>query len=416
MARLLQLAEDQGMEAPRINADQLRLWESDQHQPRETTVKLLCWLYDGPLSLGLRKANTLPEPGQRLAATMPVPADAPSPLAGLTSHHLALLPDPVGDRIEAKRRSLNRTLAMATVSADQLDDLDESIRCLRRQYLYTAPVVMLQALFNQLDEVEGLSAERQPGAVQVRLSEMTALLATLMADALMKLGRLERSRAWYDTAQNAADDSGILELRARVRAQRAMFPYYYGPLTDAVSLTRDAGRLARGYKGRPTATEAFAAAAEARALARQGNTSAAEAAIRYARQTFEQCDPGPDDDAFSFPARRLLFYLSGAYTALGHTSQARRVQEEALSLYPARTGIDPALLRLEAAICLANDRSPTEACQLATATYLQVPAEHRTPILEERARHVIEVLPPAIGGGPAARELTEILALPAADT
>ena len=241
---------------------------------------------------------------------------------------------------------------------------------------------------------------------------MTALLATLIGDALMKLGHLRQSRAWYATARTAADDSGNVELRARVRAQAAMLPYYYGPLESVVALGREARLISRN---RPTATGAFAAVAEARALARQRDAAGAEQAIRRARTDFEQCEHGSGDDAFGFPERRLLLYLSGAYTYLGRTRQARQVQQQALVLYPAdQGGIDPALLRLEEAICLAQERSLTEACQLAATTYLQVPREHRTPILGARARHVLTVLPPAMRQARAARELGEILALPPA--
>ncbi|MZE78446.1 hypothetical protein [Streptomyces xinghaiensis] len=157
---------------------------------------------------------------------------------------------------------------------------------------------------------------------------------------------------------------------------------------------------------------AFAVAAEARALALQGNRSEAAARVKDAHGVFDQLAPRSDDDAFAFPLRRFLLYLSGTFTALGQVSEARKVQEEALSLYPARTGIDPALLRLEAAICLAHDRSATEACQLATAAYLQVPVEHRTAILGARARHVIDRLPGTSRRIAAARELGELLQLP----
>lgn len=225
----------------------------------------------------------------------------------------------------------------------------------------------------------------------------------------MKLGDDRRSRGWYETARHAAEESGNLELRARVRAQAAMLPYYYGPLDAAITLAREARLMARH---RPSATAAFAAAAEARALAQQGNTSEADVRIREARNIYDRMPPSPGDDAFDFPWRRFLLYLSGTHTALGQGSLARRVQEEALALYPARTGIDPALLRLEAAICLAHEHSPTEACQLATATYLQVPEAHRTPIIGARARRVIEELPGAHGRTRAAMELRELLALP----
>ncbi|MGV9883030.1 helix-turn-helix domain-containing protein [Streptomyces sp. NPDC003006] len=386
------LAEDLGLTAPRTDADQLRLWEMGMHQPRQGAISLLCRLYDcSAHDLGF----AVPAGSAWTPEQQPERAGAPVDL--------------IDGRIEAARRSMDRTLALGSVTAAQMDLLDERILDVRRQYLYAPPAKMLTELLDELEEVKNLAVDRQPAAVQVRLSEMTAVLATLVADALMKLGRLSPSRAWYDTAQSAADDSGNIELRARVRAQRAMLPYYYGPLEGAVTLGREARLLSRG---RQTATAAFATAAEARALARQGNAAAAETAIAAAQRLYDRCDPGDQDDAFSFPERRMLLYLSGAFTALGRSSQARRVQEEALAMYPARTGIDPALLQLKAAICLAHDRSPAEACQLAGTTYLRVPAGHRTHILEERARDVLEVLPPGIRRGRAARELTEILALP----
>lgn len=124
-------------------------------------------------------------------------------------------------------------------------------------------------------------------------------------------------------------------------------------------------------------------------------------------------DPPPaPSGSLGRPERRFLLYKSGTLTALGRTSEARRVQEEALSLYLRKTGIDPTLLRLEAAICLAGDRSPTEACWPTSTTLLQIDPAHRTPIVEERAREVIEILPPGVQSSRAARELREILELP----
>ncbi|MET9779322.1 XRE family transcriptional regulator [Streptomyces sp. NPDC006367] len=319
--------------------------------------------------------------------------------------------DALEQRVDVARRSVDRTLAAGTVSSTQLDMLDEQVLWAREQYVYTAPTPMITVLLDLLAEVEELAGQRQPAAVQVRLSELTSMLATLVADALMKLGQLPRSRAWYATARNAADDSGNTELRARVRAQAAMLPFYYGPLEAAVALAREARIICRG---RPSTTAAFASAAEARALAKLGDREGAEAARRLATAAFEQSRAGSpaDNDAFGFPERRFRLYESGTLTALGKTSEARRVQEAALRLYPTKTGIDPALLSLEAALCLAQDRSPTEACQLAATTFLRIAPEHRTPIVEERAREVIGALPPGAGSGRAARELQEILALP----
>lgn len=393
-------------QAPRADKDQLGHWETGR-QPRSHTIGLLCEFYGCvPHDLGLDVAAvTVPPPSSSELVLAEHSLPLPRVFPGATTS------ESLEQRVDAARRSVDRTLAAGTVNATQLDLLEEQVLWAREEYLFTPPAPMLKVLLDHLTEVEHLAMHRQPASVQVRLSELTAMLATLVADALMKLGELTRSRSWFATARNAADDSGNVELRARVRAQAAMLPFYYGPLESAVSLSREARILSRG---RPGATAAFASAAEARALAKLGDAAGAEAALRRAMAAFEQSGAGggTDNDAFAFPERRLLLYESGTLTALGRTSQARRVQEEALSLYPKRTGIDPALLHFEAALCLVQDRSLAEACQLAGATFLRIDPAHRTPIVEERARDVIDALPPAIQGTRAARELREILALP----
>ena len=65
----------------------------------------------------------------------------------------------------------------------------------------------------------------------------------------------------------AADDTHNPKLRALVRAQEAMLPYYFGRVQRAVELARTAQQLAPGL---PSDAVALAAAAEARGLARLG--------------------------------------------------------------------------------------------------------------------------------------------------
>lgn len=393
---LRNLGASHGENAPKPDPIQLGYWETGRNHPKPVTVGLLCSLYEStPEGIGFTSAATV----------RPL---APPDTSGLQSG--AWAGESFGQRLDTARRDVDRTLASASVSPAQLDLLDERIIWARQQYLYTPPAPMLETLLSLLADVESLAVDRQPASVQVRLSELTAVLATLVADALMKLGDLTRSQAWYGTARAAADDSGNVELRARVRAQAAMLPFYYGPLAVAVTLTREARMITRG---RPSATTAFAAAAEARALAKLGDSRQAQRALRLAADLFEQSGPSGDaDDAFSFPERRFLLYRSGALTALGDTGQARRVQARALDLYPTKTGIDPALLQLETAICCAQDRLPTDACDVASSAILAILPAHQTPILRARAREVIRALPPATRSSRPARELREILALP----
>ncbi|WP_435647838.1 hypothetical protein [Kitasatospora purpeofusca] len=89
--------------------------------------------------------------------------------------------------------------------------------------------------------------------------------------------------------------------------------------------------------------------------------------------------------------------------------KARQAQDEALSLYPDHSRIDPALLALEHAMCLAQEHDATEACELARHTVLAIPEAHRTEILSVRAQEVINTLPARVRATRAVRDLGEVL-------
>ncbi|WP_307813700.1 hypothetical protein [Streptomyces sp. N35] len=383
---LLEVCERQQLACPRVDVDQLRVWETGRRRPVAATIDLLCRLYEtNARDLGL-------EPGTDYT---PRPERAGAPGEGA---------------LDDVRRQVDRTLATATVTSAQLDLFEERLLQHRRRYVIRPPRAMLPDLVDDLHEVRLLAEQRQPAFVQRRLSRMTAQLATLIADALMRLGQLRAAAAWYATARTAADDCAERAVQARVRVQAAILPYYYGPLGSAIDLAGDARRL---LPAQPTDLSAFAAAAHARALARCGDVRGADFALRTAHQHFEEADHATSLDALTFPARRLLLYSSGTFTYLGRVHQARHAQRQAHDLYPPDCGgIDPALLRLEEAICLIHEHSLTEACQLAAATVLALPSEQRTSIVTIRARHIIDALPLRMRRSRPARELGEILALP----
>ncbi|WP_406086367.1 hypothetical protein [Kitasatospora purpeofusca] len=406
VGELIRLCETRGLARPNVDQDQLGAWETGR-TPRAGTIDLLCRLYETDAQ-GLGLTGDYRSTSSPATATS-APTQGPGGLVRLRPVTAPAVVDPFDELIDSYRRKVEETLASATTGATQLEILDEQIMDLRQAYVSSPPTEMLAQLVWLIEELRLLAAARQPAVVQSRLSEMIAVLATLVGDTLMKLGRLDQARLWFGTARSAADDSGSGDLRARVRIQAAMLPYYYGPPERAVSLTREARLLNRG---RATSTGAFAAAAEARARARQGDTEGARTAIAQARDLFDRCPPSAAEDAWAFPRRRLLLYLSGAHTALGEVQEARQVQEEALSLYRDRSGIDPALLALEQAMCLAREHNVTEACELAAHTVLALPEIHRTEILGARAREVINILPTRVRTSRAVRDLGEVLALP----
>jgi len=256
--------------------------------------------------------------------------------------------------LDATRLVVDQTLASCTVSSMHLDLLEERAAERILSYTMTSPAEMLRTLMPDLLEVQGIAAQRQPATIQSRLSEMSAVFGLLIADALMKLGEVTRANYWYDTARIAADDTPNLRLRARVRAQHAMLPYYYGRIEKTVTLAREAQALLPGVA---TDETALAAAAEARALARLGQFSDADEAMTRAQQLTESLTHPATDEAFRFHEKRLLLYLSGTLTYMGQTDRARRIQTEALELYRRSPEIliDPALIHLDAAVAHASD-------------------------------------------------------------
>ncbi|MEU8422123.1 hypothetical protein AB0C15_14730 [Micromonospora sp. NPDC048835] len=304
------------------------------------------------------------------------------------------------------RLCLDEALAAASVAPRQLELIEQAAGEHMRVYPSASPQIMLALLAADCREVQALSLRRQPAAVQSRLSGVAALLATMCADALMRLGDVSEARRWYGTAIHAADDSGDARFRVLVRAQAAMLPYYFGDPTQAVALA-DAALAVTSNASSPGA---LAAAGRARALARIGAIEQARSAIDQARRLFDQAGDEDTDVAFRFPAKRLLFYLSGAYTWLGDTMEAYRVQDEALRLYGAAPAvpIDAALIALDRSMCLAQDRRATEAALTARDAVADLPETQRTEIILTRATDVASAIPEKNGRGEVA-SLTDYL-------
>ncbi|WP_157171600.1 hypothetical protein, partial [Nocardia veterana] len=304
---------------------------------------------------------------------------------------LASIPD-TWSALDDARSTIEATLISSTVSPGLLDLLDERVDERIATYTSTSPSAVLTAVVPELLEIRRISAQRQPANVQARLSRATAVLALLVADALMKMGRIGAANHWYGTARLAADDTGNRVLRARARVQHAMLPYYYGYLGTAVKLARDAQEIAAGITCDATA---LAAASEARALARSGDNTGAESALARAQQLTQTLDASTGDEAFRFTYKRLLLYMSGTLTYMGHLSRAREVQAEALTQYRRSPNVlvDPALIELDAAVAEAIDGLSRDACTMATNVLSNLPAEQHTRIVVARAADVITAIP-----------------------
>jgi tetratricopeptide (TPR) repeat protein len=300
---------------------------------------------------------------------------------------------PIAGELASLRRQLDEALAAASVSARQLEEIEESTRGHVNDYPATPPTVMLTRIAAECAEVTALSRRRQPAAIQARLSSCAALLATLCADALMRLGQTTDAQLWYRTAVLAADDSERPALGVLVRAQAAMLPYYFGDPRQTVRLADEALSLS----AKPCRSGALAAAGRARALARIGDTASARDAVRQARALFDEVGGDDSDAAFRFPVKRFLFYLAGAATWMADTQAAYRLQDEALALYRASNtvSIDPSLILLDRARCLVDDSRADEAATVALDAVAMLPEKQRTEIVLARAHEIVAAVPAA---------------------
>jgi hypothetical protein len=289
------------------------------------------------------------------------------------------------------RMQLDEVLAATSVSSRQLELIEEATRDHVRAYPSTPPLMTLDRIAVDCTEILALSRRRQPASIQARLSAAAALLATLCADALMRLGETGDARLWYRTALVAADDSTQPGLGVLVRAQAAMLPYYFGDPQRTIAIADKALTLS----ARPCGSTALAAAGRARALARTGAAALARDGARQARELFDQVGVADSDAAFEFSAKRLLFYLSGATAWLGDTATAYQLQDEALGLYrdSGVTSIDPTLILMDRATCLAHERHAGEAAIVARDAIIALPPTQRTEIVLTRAQDVVALVP-----------------------
>ncbi|MEV6236740.1 helix-turn-helix domain-containing protein [Lentzea sp. NPDC051838] len=312
-------------------------------------------------------------------------------------------------RLDQTRLLVDQTLSKGLGSMKRLELIEERVGDRIDSYTHTPPAEVLDELMPDLLEVQQLADERQPARVQERLSTATAVLGLLSADALMKLGEIDRARYWYGTARLAADDTTNGLLQAQVRAQEAMLPYYYGRLQRTISLAQEAQALAGSAV---CSANALAAAAEGRALARLGDAEGAERAMTTAQRLVDRLDEPSTDAAFEFNDKRLLLYLSGTLTYLGEFDRAHHVQQQALERYRSDPTlvIDPALIRLDQAVGEAIDGDIDDACALAVGTLLDLPADHRTRIVLKRATDVVQAIPTQRWERPAVSELRELVA------
>lgn len=292
---------------------------------------------------------------------------------------------PAVNDAEALRQLIEKALGTAESSSVE----DWEALCMDYQHVVlTRPPT--QQTRNQL--IADLAALRQTldrakPEYRAGLQRSMAWLSKLYADTLTCLGELGQAHRWWATARNAADASGDLDLRVRVRGKESVMSLYsLRPPEKALTLAREAQRIAGGM----TSTSVLEAlAGEAQALALLGRDREARAALQ---RLFVMADKVSNRNEFDWSEDSTWFVASWVHSFGGPAKAAEQAREEAFRHLPYFH--NDTNLRLHRSITTAREGGHDAALRQATEIISNLAPAYRSQLIMHTARQVQELIPP----------------------
>lgn len=308
---------------------------------------------------------------------------------------------------ETLRRQLTDAVDHAAISDASLDDWEHTVCQYGLASGFRPAASLLADLTADFAELCRLLEARRAILVPNRLTRIMAHMAGLMTIPLNKLDHAAAARNWARTAKLLASEAGDNRLHAWVLGQQAYAHYYGGNLIEAVYVATHAQRVANQA---PCAGVAHAAAVEARAHALRGQANETHAATDRVEKALDGMGAQAiAPSAFDYDQARYNFHTGNAYTHLGETAAAFDAHERALGLYPANSYFDRALVMLDRADCFVKDNDVPAAADWVQRALQSVSAEQRNPLIDNRARQVLDRVPDRAGRLSAVREVRAIL-------
>lgn len=403
----------------RLTMQQLSAWEVGRGRPGDVNLDGLCRLYETrPDRLGYGRDYTpaghqgdgeTPSAVPRRSSTGDVPkeiSDRRAILRGLFASAGVSLTGTVLDALGDVRRSLTDTLG-ESLSETMMEQWERSAAEHGHSYQMSPPNQLLAESVLDFVEIQHHLARRQSTEYRRRLCHVTAQLAGTAGMALVALGEHREARAWFRTAQLAAEETGDRALRAWLLAREAVIPFYFGSPQAAAELAERA-RLVAGSSA--CATAAWAPALEARSLARVGRTDDARQAMHIAERAFARLsDDQKADTAYGYTERQLRWHIGSMHTVLGDTRRAQHALDQALTMYAPVEHLDRALIALDQAAGLIRVGEVATAAQVGVHTLESLPTAHRTGIVISRAREVAAAIPARAARMPLVGELRDAI-------
>ncbi|WP_028188825.1 helix-turn-helix domain-containing protein [Salinispora pacifica] len=314
------------------------------------------------------------------------------------------------DEVDDLRRSLNATLTPGPINDAGLDEWGKIVTRHGRATRDRSTGALLRDIADDLIELKELIS-RRPSASALRcLTGMAAQMSGLLCLVLCRIDDKASALRWARTGRLAAVEAGNPMIQAWVLAQEAHAHYYSADFHDAVEAARHAQEIA-GHKA--SAGTALAAAIEARTHAATGRRKQTRAALGRAEDCLSRLEgEALSASAFGYSEAQLRFHEENAYTRLGDVSAALAAQERALQLCSPGDYTDWALTRLDRATCLTTTGDASDALDTLTETIGSLEGPKRQGIIADRARRVLDALPPTQRSSSTAQDIRALLIQP----
>jgi len=308
---------------------------------------------------------------------------------------------------ETLRRELAEAVDHAAMSDASLDGWEHTVHQYGLAYRYRPPASLLVDLTADFAELSRVLERRQAILVPTRLTRVVGQMAGLMCGALVRLDQHAAARNWARTAKTVAKECGDSKLHAWVLSQEAYSYFYDGNPVQAVFVAAQAQHVAN-YT--PCTGVVQAAAIEARVHALHGRAEESLAALDRTERTLGGLDAESRmPSAFGYDEARFAHHVSNAYTHLGRTTEAASAQDRALALYLRTDYFNRPLVMLDRADCFVQDNDVPAAVESAKQALCVFGTERRTPVVDNRARQLLNQIPAKAARLPAVQELRDLL-------
>ncbi|GAA4617349.1 hypothetical protein GCM10023195_77440 [Actinoallomurus liliacearum] len=332
-------------------------------------------------------------------------------LAALATLGVATV-SPVADALQTIRGSVENSLHR-DISL-QMDEWDEKVAEYGYAYLSTSLDVLIGDLAADLVDLQSLKL-RLPSAdpQRSRWYRVNAGLSWLMAKSLGNTGQTRDARAWWMTAQHAADASGDVDLGLWIAGERLIRGLY--ERRPAAILLRQAATVFERSGGRPCAGLASVHNVRAQLLAMEGRGNEAISELRNAEEVFAQLPSSVTQDigsTMSYGEDRIRFTAAWVHAHLGQRGPLDDATDRALAVLGNADPRSTTQVKLLQAAGHVQAGDVMAGVNHAMEIYERCPAEHRTVIMGRLAGGVWEAVPVERRKDPAIAPYRELLSTP----